>query len=1046
MFCQKQPLHRRLAALAVVFASCAFAQSFTGDIAGTVVDPSGAALVNAVIKLQNPATGFNRAATTGASGNFLFASLSTGTYKITASLPGFEVKEIAGIEVSVAKTTNISVQLGVAQQNSVVEVSASAVSLETTSSALVAVVDDKAVQDMPMNGRDFKQMVKLAPGVTPSGTSVNGMRTNGANYQIDGADNNDAYSNAVAVNQGGVSGIAGALVPIEAIDQFSVESNASADMGRNGGASVQMVIKSGTNSLHGSLFFFDRTEALAALSPVQAAGSKKQEIRNNQFGFAVGGPIIKNKTFFFLTGEVQLAVAGLSILDTAPSAAWVSAAQTVLQKYGVPVNPVSLNLLNIWPSNSRTGPATANNYLANALNSYNSYNGIVKVDHRFNDKHSLAVRYLGGTGTQTADVGSHFHDFFQQAPMHVHNYSVVENDTWSPKMVNQVTLAVNYFLQTFGDANTSFNPLAMGLNTGITNPNYIGSPSLKISGFDYVGATAPLGRTDVTGHLTDNLSWLLGRHQVKIGGEYRRADVNVAYYSNARGTFSFDGTRGPWATDPTVSSTLRSMTDFLAGQPSNSNGATIIRGNPQRVYNVNSYDGWAHDTWQVNPNLSVNYGGRYTYQGAPYTNTAPIYNFRVDSGFSTIPLYTPSKLNIAPRMGFAWTPKHSNKWVIRGGYGIFFDVPAISEFTAGGGTGNGGASGAAYNPAGASPVYTLNVKNVTFAPGVPVFGSASATPPFGAYSVNPDFTMPHIQNYNLNIQRQLTGKTLLQVGYVGSAGRKLAAVLDMNQTINGVRPLAAQYPTISAINQLNSIADSSYNSLQISLRQKAWKGLTANVNYTYSHALDDASSVGTPTNSYNFKNDWGSSTFDTRHILTGFVSYDVPKFTKFAPRLMDGWQLNSLVTYTTGAPMNITAGTNVSGTSEGKDRVDVVGNAFANVPVLTNTLAVQYFNPAAFGKPATGTFGNIGRDALYGPGFGSVDFSVFKKIPMTERIAGQFRVEIFNLFNRTNWANPTTTLTSATFGQLTQTKNGSSAPGLGFGEPRNIQLALKVTF
>jgi len=1034
------------AALALFFAATSFAQTFRGDIAGNVTDSSGAALANAILKLENPATGFTRSSLSGASGDFLFASLPVGIYKITASVAGFEVKEISRIEVNVAKTVDIPIVLGVAKQQAVVEVSATAVSIETTSSSLVAVVDNKAVSEMPMNGRDFKQMLKLAPGVTPSGSSVNGMRTNGANYQIDGADNNDAYSNAVAVNQGGVSGIAGALVPIEAIDQFSVESNASADTGRNGGASVQMVIKSGTNSLHGTLFFFDRNEALAALSPLQAAGSKKQEIRNNQFGFATGGPIIKNKTFFFLTGEVQLAVAGLSLLDTSPSAAWVTSAQSVLQKYSVPVSQVSLNLLSIWPSYSRNGPATASNYLANALNTYNSYNGIVKIDHRFNDKHSIAARYLGGTGTQVADVGSHFRDFFQAAPMHVHNYSVVENSILSPRIVNQVTLAVNYFLQTFDDANIGFSPLALGLNTGVTDPQYIGAPSIRISGFDYVGATPPLGRTDTTGHITDNMSYSAGKHQLKTGGEFRRAVVDVAYFSNSRGTFSFDGSRGPWSTDPAVSGTLRAMADFLAGEPTNSNGATIIRGIPQRVYHVNSGDAWIHDTYQWSQTLTLNFGTRYTYQGVPHTVGSPIYNFQPATGFTDTPLYTPSKLNFAPRVGFAWTPRKNGKWVVRGGYGIFYDIPAVSEFTAGGGTGNGGASGAAYNPAGANPVYTLNVKNVVFAPGAPIFGSAAATPPFGAYSVNPDFTMPHIQNFNLNVQRQLTSSTLLQAGYVGSAGRKLAAVLDMNQLVGGVRPLAKLYPNLSAINQLNSIADSSYNSLQVSLRQQVWKGLTANLNYTWSHALDDASSVGTPTNSYDLKNDWGSSTFDTRHILTSFVSYDLPRFTRFASAITNGWQLNSLVTFTSGNPINLTAGTNVSGTSEGKDRVDLVGDPFANVPVLTNTLSRQYFNPAAFAKPAAGTFGNLGRDVLYGPGFGAVDFSIFKKIPITERIAGQFRVEIFNILNRTNWANPTTTLTSATFGQLTQTKNGSSAPGLGFGEPRNIQLALKINF
>ena len=606
--------HTRLISFFALLSLAAFAQTFRGELAGSVTDPTGAALSGAVIKVENPATGFSRSVATNSSGGFVVADLPVGLYEMTISSPGFEVRKVTGIEIAVAKTTNIPVQLGVARQQQQVEVSASGVAIETTSSSLVAVVDSKSVQEMPMNGRDFTQMVKLSPGVTPSGASVNGMRTNGKNFQIDGADNNDAYSNAVAVNQGGVSGIAGALVPIEALEEFSVETNASADTGRNGGASVQMVIKSGTNALHGSLFFFDRNEFLAARSPVQTASSPIQEIRNNQFGFAVGGPIIKNKTFFFLTGEVQLAVAGLSILDTTPSPAWVAAGQGVLQKYGTSVNQVSLNLLSAFPANALTGPATANNYLANGLNTYNSYNGIVKIDHRFNEKHTLAVRYLGGTGTQTADVGSHLKDYFQTAPMHVHNYSVVESDVWSAELVNQVTLGVNYFLQTFNDFNIGFNPPAAGLNTGVA-AGISGAPTVKISGFDYVGATPPLGRTDVVGHITDNLSYTKGRHHLKFGAEYRHANVDVYYFSNSRGSFSFDGSRGPWASDATVSGPLKSLADYLSGQPSNSSGATIVRGNPERSYIVNSYDFWVHDTFQVSPKLSLNYGVRLTHQG-----------------------------------------------------------------------------------------------------------------------------------------------------------------------------------------------------------------------------------------------------------------------------------------------------------------------------------------------------------------------------------------------------------------------------------------------
>ena len=281
----------------------------------------------------------------------------------------------------------------------------------------------------------------------------------------------------------------------------------------------------------------------------------------------------------------------------------------------LPVNPVSVNLLTIWPASTRTGAATSNNYLSNGRNDYNSYNGIVKIDHNFNEKHSISARYFGGTGTQTADVGSHIRDFFQVAPSHMHNVSVVENAILTPSLVNQLTLGVNYFLQTFNDANTSFNPLALGLNTGVTDPTLIGSPKITINGFDYVGATQPLGRIDTTGHITDNLTWSHGRHQLKVGGEYRRARLDVFYQINKRGSFVFDGTRGPWSADAALSGNLRSVADFLAGYPSNSSGAVIVLGDLQRDYYQNSFDWWAHDTVRVTPKLSLNFGVRYTYHG-----------------------------------------------------------------------------------------------------------------------------------------------------------------------------------------------------------------------------------------------------------------------------------------------------------------------------------------------------------------------------------------------------------------------------------------------
>src|SRR5215468_3762502 len=374
-------------AVFLLFAALLPAQTFRGNITGIVTDASGAAIPEAAVKLESPSTGLTRTAATNAQGEYSFPDLAVGVYAITVSHTGFESRKFAGVEVAVSKTTNLDVQLGVARQQQVIEVSATAATLDTTATALVGVVDTKTVADLPMNGRDFRQMIKLAPGVSPASTSVNGMRTSGNNYQIDGADNNDAFQNAAAVNQGGVSGIAGTLLPIEAIDQFSVQSNASAEVGRNPGSMVNVVIKSGTNQLHGSAYYFNRNEALAAHNPFAPPGSSNPLLRNENYGFSVGGPIIKNKTFFFITYEKQKFTAGNTAQATVPSSAWINQAEGLLSKYGVPVNQVMLNVYGaLWPSSIAGAALTQPNYFSNDPQKYKSDNGVIKLDHAFTSR------------------------------------------------------------------------------------------------------------------------------------------------------------------------------------------------------------------------------------------------------------------------------------------------------------------------------------------------------------------------------------------------------------------------------------------------------------------------------------------------------------------------------------------------------------------------------------------------------------------------------------------------------------------------------------
>jgi len=1051
---------RALALLLVAFGGL-YAQTFNGNIAGTVQDASGATIPGAAIKIESPSTGLTRSALASATGEFLFAELPVGKFNLSVTRAGFATSRYDNVEVAVSKTTNVIVSLGVAQQAATVEVSAQSVSLETTSSALIGVVGPKLVADLPMNGRDFRQMLKLTPGVSPASTSVNGMRTSGNNYQIDGADNNDAFHNSSAVNQGGVSGIAGTLLPVEAIDQFSVQTNASAEAGRNGGASVNLVIKSGTNALHGSAFFFNRNEAFAEPSPLQAAGSKPRVVRSNQYGFSVGGPIIKNKTFFFATGEAQKAIANNSFASTHPSDAWVADARNILGRYDVPVSQVALNMRSFWPSRFNSASGALNNFLSTDQNIYDSYNGIVKIDHRFSDNHTISGRYFGGTGKQIADSGSPYKEYFQVAPSRMHNISIVQNSVFGARLVNQITVGVNYFKQTFNDFDTSANPVAIGLNTGVTEATLLGAPTTSISGFAGVGQTQPLGRIDTTGHLVENLSYTIGRHQFKVGGEFRRARLDVFYDTNKRGRFTFDGARGPWASDSTLSTNQRAMSDFLAGFTSNANGAQITRGQLQRDYYQNSFDWWAHDNWQVNSKLNLNFGVRYTYHGPLHDAKNSITTFVAGKGFvgpgaGLETLYQRDLNNFAPRFGFAYTPIKGGKTVIRGSFGLFYDVPPLNFIVANTAAPNGGSAGVHANPGGSSPVYSIALSSVDLSLNQSIFGSAQPRPPFGAYAIDQNYRIPYVMNYNLNVQHQFTASTLVQVGYVASGGRKLSVLQNINMPTPGPtagaqqrRPFFNQYPELAAINELNSATNSSYNSLQASIRQSLFKGMTANFNYTYGHAIDNTSDVrnNMPTNSNDLRNERGNSTFDIRHIVTSFVSYDIPRFGKALPLLTKGWTVNSLMTFHGGSPLNILAGTNVSGTGESRDRVDLVGDPFSGVVQNPAVRTQRWFNPSAFGRPAQGTFGNLGRNAIYGPGFGSVDFSVFKATPITEKLSTQLRFEIFNLFNRTNWANPGTSLASAaTFGVMTNTRNGGSAPGLGFGEPRNMQIALKFIF
>src|SRR5258707_10111596 len=325
----------------------AFAQTFHGTVSGVVLDSQGAVIADAAVQLTNPATGQALNAKSSKDGEFIFPELTVGMYQLTVSISGFQTKKIDNINVEVSKVQNLKVEMSVGAESTFIDVTANAIQTDTTSSALVAVIDSKSVQEMPMNGRNFTQMTHFAPGAAMLTNSVNGSRTASINFQVDGADNVDPWLGIVASNQGGIASVAGGLIPIEAIDQFSMQSGGEADQGRNAGANSNMVLRSGTHNIHGDVFYYDRNEFFSPISPVAPVGSRKTLIPNHQGGFTLGGPIWKDHTFLFLAGEIQIAKVNAALTDTVINDAWIALGKANLAKYNLQTGQLSLNLYNL---------------------------------------------------------------------------------------------------------------------------------------------------------------------------------------------------------------------------------------------------------------------------------------------------------------------------------------------------------------------------------------------------------------------------------------------------------------------------------------------------------------------------------------------------------------------------------------------------------------------------------------------------------------------------------------------------------------------------
>jgi Carboxypeptidase regulatory-like domain/TonB dependent receptor/TonB-dependent Receptor Plug Domain len=1124
-----------LVALVLLVVTGVVAQTFRGTVLGTVTDASGAVISGAAVKVKNVNTGQERATLTSADGSYAVSELQVGTYTVTISQSGFETSVTTNVSVDVAGERRVDISLKPGQVTEQVEVSGESLpQVETTTNDLGGVLTSKAVENLPVNGRDYTKLIYLNPGVAGSPDqisdspgsfgefSMNGARGRSNNYLLDGTDMNDGYRNDPAINEAGVFGTPSTILPIDAVGEVNVISNFQPEYGRNAGAVVNIVTKSGGNTLHGTAVEYFRNDALDARNYFNTVGQPKAPFHNNQYGGSLGGPIVRDKTFFYVDYEGQQEPVGVVTLGCVPDPAQIAAD-------GGATNPVTAAILarNPWPAPNIPGTyggslvGSENSGCPNGPNSsvispsFNRLTSMIaKIDH-INQENNLSGRYFFGDSVQSFPLeltasGGQLPGFNTYTPTRVQLVSISYVHTMGSNKVNELRFGWNRFAEGFFPADQSFQPSSIGLNTGTGGANQ-GLPIILMGGFAQLGAnnSDPRHRVDSNNQIIDNFDWKFGSHEVKFGGDFHRTTVQQYFDKYFRGRLQFNGN--------TLGTPLQ---DFLAGDV---DGGFQYFGNSTRHTYENSFGFFVQDKYRITPRLTLNYGLRWDYFGvvgeknnllsnitsvAPAAGTGTFTLTQVGQpGLSS--LYNSDKTNFAPRVSLAWDVSGKGKTVIRAGYGIFFDafsqdmvmghLPYSPFFD----------PGPAYNNIGPSPILSTGVVGGAIVSGSPVYApTTTCAYECDAFGFDRNIKTPYMENYNINFQQQITNKTVLQIGYVGSQGHHLWRFFDISQPSEGAinaadvncncindygsaaRPLAGNPYGAFYVLRENSSGQSNYSALQASLRVNGWHGVTSIVNYVWSKSLDNSSdgedfepNAAQPNDSTRPQLEYGPSNFNVPNRFTWIFAYDLPTMGGNLRRLKNGWGMNSSATLQSGQPfqLNYNFEDDFSGSGNGFDRPDVVGPIVYHPNTPLNYLDMSSFaipctiSPAAQAAP-TGTaadcvpgtrhFGNEGRDSLHGPTFKQWDLAIYKTTPITERLSMQLRAEFFNVLNHPNFANPFLPAFIADAGAggfhvvngrevsgasggypITATGDvGIGNPFLGGGGPRGIQLAAKFTF
>jgi Carboxypeptidase regulatory-like domain/TonB dependent receptor len=1024
--------------LILVFAASAFAQT-TASIQGTVTDQSGAAIVGAKVTVKNTALGIERTAQTSSTGSYEVPALPPGVYNVQVQMSGFETQLAKDLLLQVSQNSVQNFGLKVASTQEVVTVEATAPVIESTTITVGQTINQRTVQEIPLNGRHFVDLGLLIPGsVTPPQNgfltaplrgqgsfafNTAGNREDTVNFMVNGINLNDMVQNQITFQPS-----------INTVSEFKVDNSTySAEYGRNSGAIVNIATRSGSNAFHGEVFEFIRNNALDARNFFNPVGQAQSAFKRNQFGAAFGGPIKKDKTFFFLSYEGLRQRQGLTLNTTV-----LSAAQRATVTAGG--NATSQAILALIPA---ANDPTGTKFLGSATAPVNIDQGTADISHNFSNNLRLHGYYAGQHDLRQEPTlqGNTLPGFGDTRESKRQIATLGLEQTLSSTMVNEARLGFNRIHITFSPNDTR-NPVAFGIQDG--NNFNAGLPQITIGTTQInLGGPGgfPQGRGDTTAVFSDTLSYIRGKHSFKFGGEFRR------FYNN-----NFTGDTGTLG--------FLNVTDLANGQP---NAFAISPGSlPSRIA-TGELGFFGQDSWKVFQRLTLELGLRYDWNQTPTEALNRFSNIIISSGQAnlvrTASPYSQNNMNFQPRVGFSYDVFGTGRTILRSGFAVLTDQPITNLVTP-----------LTSNPPFGAPVaFAGGTSSKTTYTGLLASAAAGGISPT---ILDPNFKNGYVESYNLNIQQQLSRNWSMMVGYFGSQGHHLRTRVNLNQfnafgpgpSFTGIRPfptiVSSPVPLVNSnlgnISDNVSIGNSDYNALWISSNMRPWHGLQFNASYTYSKSIDFTSQNGQGVviqNSLNLAGDRGLSDFDVRNRFSMNFIYELPALRH--NRVFEGWQVGTIISDQGGNPVNLLVN-NVTGlTGVATLRPDLLGPVQYVNTVLPNG-NIQWFAPSVCTEPCTGAtfglattagtlhFGNMGRNAIIGPGFNNVDFSLIKKTKINERLSHEMRFEAFDLLNHPNFGQPgrAAQVGSTTFGVISNTRFATGDSG----SSRQLQFAMKLVF